>query len=38
MYSNLHSFQAFYAEGKDRRITYKEMANAMMTEVRAEKK
>jgi uncharacterized protein YabN with tetrapyrrole methylase and pyrophosphatase domain len=38
MNSNLHSLQVFYAEGKDRRITYKEMVNAMMTEVRAGKK
>lgn len=36
--SNLYSLQVFYAEGKDRRITYKEMVNAMMTEVRAGKK
>ncbi len=38
MNSNLHSLQAFYAEGKDRRITYKEMVSAMMIEVRAGKK
>ena len=38
MNSNLHSLQVFYAEGKDRRITYKEMVNAMMTQVRAGKK
>lgn len=38
MNANLHSLQVFYAEGKDRRITYKEMVNAMMTEVRAGKK
>jgi uncharacterized protein YabN with tetrapyrrole methylase and pyrophosphatase domain len=38
MNSNLHSLQVFYAEGKDRRITYKEMVHAMMTEVRAGKK
>ena len=38
MNSNVHSLQVFYAEGKDRRITYKEMVNAMMTEVRAGKK
>ena len=38
MNSNLHSLQIFYAEGKDRRITYKEMVNAMMTQVRAGKK
>jgi uncharacterized protein YabN with tetrapyrrole methylase and pyrophosphatase domain len=37
MNSNLHSLQVFYAEGKDRRISYKEMVNAMMTEVRAGK-
>jgi hypothetical protein len=35
MNSNLHSLQAFYDEGRDRRMTYKEMINAMMTEVRA---
>ncbi len=38
MNSNLHSLQVFYAEGKDRRTTYKEMVHAMMTEVRAGKK
>ena len=38
MKSNVHSLQVFYAKGKDRRITYKEMVNAMMTEVRAGKK
>ena len=38
MNANLHSLQIFYAEGKDRRITYKEMVNAMMTQVRAGKK
>ena len=38
MNPNLHSLQVFYAEGKDRRITYKEMVHAMMTEVRAGKK
>jgi uncharacterized protein YabN with tetrapyrrole methylase and pyrophosphatase domain len=38
MNSNLHSLQVFYAEGKDRRVTYKEMVNAMMTEVRAGKR
>jgi uncharacterized protein YabN with tetrapyrrole methylase and pyrophosphatase domain len=38
MNPNLHSLQIFYAEGKDRRITYKEMVIAMMTEVRAGKK
>jgi hypothetical protein len=38
MNSNLHSLQAFYDEGRDRRMTYKEMVNAMMTEVRAVKK
>jgi precorrin-2 methylase len=38
MNSNLHSFQVFYAEAKDRRTTYKEMVHAMMTEVRAGKK
>ena len=38
MNSNVHSLQVFYAKGKDRRITYKEMVNAMMTEVRAGKK
>jgi hypothetical protein len=38
MNSNLHSLQAFYAEDKDRRITYKKMVNAMTTEVIAERK
>lgn len=38
MNSNVHSLQVFYGEGKDRRITYKEMVNAMMTEVRSGKK
>jgi hypothetical protein len=38
MNSNLHSLQAFYAEDKDRRITYKKMVNAMTTEVTAERK
>jgi len=37
MNSNVHSLQTFYAEGKDRRITYKEMINAMMFEVRTGK-
>lgn len=38
MNPNLHSLQVYYDEGKDRRITYKEMVHAMMTEVRAGKK
>ena len=38
MNSNLHSLQAFYAEDKVRRITYKKMVNAMTTEVTAERK
>jgi len=35
---DVRSMQVFYAEGKDRRITYKEMVAAMMSEVRAGKK
>ncbi len=38
MNSNLHSLQAFYDEGRYRRMTYKETVNSMMTEVRAVKK
>lgn len=38
MNSDVRSLQVFYAEGKDRRITYREMVAAMMAEVRAGKK
>ena len=38
MNSDVRSLQPFYAEGKDRRQTYREMVDAMMTEVRAGKK
>jgi hypothetical protein len=40
MDSNLHSLHVFFAEGKgkDKRITSEEMVNAMMTEVRADKR
>lgn len=37
MNSEVRSLQSFYAVGKDRRDTYKEMVAAMMTEVRAGK-
>lgn len=38
MNSDVRSLQTLYAEGKDRRDTYKEMVEAMMVEVRAGKK
>lgn len=38
MNTDVRSLQVFYAEGKDRRITYREMVAAMMNEVRAGKK
>lgn len=38
MNSDVRTLQRLYAEGKDRRITYREMVDAMMTEVRAGKK
>ncbi|GAC18098.1 SAM-dependent methyltransferase [Paraglaciecola arctica] len=38
MNSDVRSMQQFYGEGKDRRITYREMVAAMMSEVRAGKK
>lgn len=38
MNQDVRSLQPFYAEGKDRRQTYREMIDAMMTEVRAGKK
>ena len=38
MNKDVRSLQEYYAEGKDRRVTYREMVAAMMTEVRAGKK
>lgn len=38
MNKDVRSLQPFYEEGKDRRITYREMVDAMMTEVRNGKK
>ncbi|MDF2179410.1 SAM-dependent methyltransferase [Aliiglaciecola sp. CAU 1673] len=38
MNPDVRSLQVHYQEGKDRRITYREMVEAMMTEVRAGKK
>ncbi|GAC14912.1 SAM-dependent methyltransferase [Aliiglaciecola lipolytica] len=38
MNSNSHSLQKFYAEGKDRRISYQEMVEAMLNEVESGKK
>jgi hypothetical protein len=38
MHSDVRSLQQFYREGKDRRITYREMVAAMMDQVRAGKK
>ncbi|WP_285164569.1 SAM-dependent methyltransferase [Shewanella goraebulensis] len=38
MHPNVRSLQQYYQEGKSRQITYNEMVNAMMTEVRAGKK
>jgi uncharacterized protein YabN with tetrapyrrole methylase and pyrophosphatase domain len=35
---DVRSLQEFYGEGKDRRITYREMVDAMITQVRAGKK
>ena len=35
---NLHSLQVFYAEGKNRSITYQEMIDTMMRQVRTGKK
>jgi uncharacterized protein YabN with tetrapyrrole methylase and pyrophosphatase domain len=37
MNPNVHSLQIYYQEGKDRRVTYREMVEAMMAEVRAGK-
>ena len=38
MNKDVRSLQEYYAEGKDRRVTYREMVAAMMDEVRAGKK
>jgi uncharacterized protein YabN with tetrapyrrole methylase and pyrophosphatase domain len=38
MNADVRSLQVYYHEGKDRRITYREMVDAMLTEVRAGKK
>ena len=38
MNKDVRSLQKYYAEGKDRRQTYREMIDAMMTEVRAGRK
>jgi hypothetical protein len=38
MNADVRSMQVFYGEGKDRRITYREMVAAMMEQVRAGKK
>ncbi|ARD21322.1 MULTISPECIES: SAM-dependent methyltransferase [Shewanella] len=38
MHSDVRSLQEYYQEGKSRLITYNEMVDAMMTEVRAGKK
>ncbi|WP_394199897.1 SAM-dependent methyltransferase [Shewanella waksmanii] len=38
MHSDVRSLQVFYAEGKSRHITYREMVGAMLNEVRAGKK
>lgn len=38
MNKDVRSLQKFYAEGKDRRQTYREMVEAMMTEVRSGRK
>ena len=38
MHNDVRSLQQYYCEGKPRNITYKEMVEAMLTEVRAGKK
>ncbi|NMH64951.1 hypothetical protein HC757_07165 [Shewanella sp. SHSM-M6] len=38
MHPDVRSLQGFYQTGKDRRVTYAEMVDAMLTEVRAGKK
>lgn len=38
MHADVRSLQPFYAEGKSRRETYRQMVDAMMTEVRAGKR
>lgn len=38
MNPDVRSLQSLYAEGKDRRITYREMVDTMLSEVRAGKK
>ncbi|WDE03313.1 hypothetical protein SG34_018140 [Thalassomonas viridans] len=38
MHNDVRSLQQFYSAGKSRNITYSEMVNAMLTEVRAGKK
>ena len=38
MHQDVRSLQQYYQEGKNRQITYREMVDAMMTEVRAGKK
>lgn len=38
MHSDVRSLQVYYAEGKSRHITYREMVEAMLSEVRAGKK
>lgn len=38
MHSDVRSLQVYYSEGKSRHITYREMVDAMLSEVRAGKK
>lgn len=38
MHNDVRSLQQYYCEGKSRNVTYKEMVNAMLCEVRAGKK